>query len=85
VTFEDALTVAFTWFMYVNVALLVGAIIVANVYAIVHAWRSDRMVWCVVLATLFLMGGGLATPCYLILFNQEPMPGGPAWLRRALA
>ena len=84
-TLEHALTVAFTWFLYVNVALLVGAILAANVYAIVHAWRSERFLWCVVLAGLFLAGGGIATPIYLILFHREPLPGAPEWLRRALA
>ena len=82
---DHALTVAFVWFMYVNVALLVGVIFAANLYAIVYAWRSERFPWFVVLLALFLAGGGIATPVYLILFHDEPMPGAPAWLRRALA
>jgi hypothetical protein len=82
---EHALTVAFTWLIYLNVALLVGAIFAANLYAMVHAWRSERFLWCVVLAALFLSGSGIATPVYLILFHDEPLPGAPAWLRRALA
>ena len=85
-TLEHALTVFFTWFLYVNVALLVGAILVANLYAFLHAWRSERFLWFVVLVTLFLAGGGIATPVYLILFHHEPMPGrGPAFWRRVLA
>lgn len=84
-TLEHALTAGFTWFLYVNVALLVGAIIVGNLYAIVHAWRSERYLWFVVLITLFLAGGGIATPVYLVLFHDEPLPGAPAWLLRALA
>ena len=84
-TLEHVLTVAFTWFLYLNVVLFVGAIFAANLYAIVHAWRSERFLWCVALIALFLAGGGIATPVYLILFHREPLPGAPAWLRRALA
>ena len=84
-TLEHALTVGFTCFMYLNVALLVGVIFAANLYAIVHAWRSERFLWFVVLLSLVLAGGGIATPLYLIVFHDEPMPGAPAWLRRALA
>ena len=84
-TLEHAIAVAFTWFLYLNVTLLVGAILAANLYAVVHAWRSERVLWCVVLIALFLAGGGIATPVYLILFHHEPLPGAPAWLRRALA
>ena len=82
---DHVLTVAFTWFVYLNVALLVGAILAGNLYAIVHAWRTERFLWFVVLLSLFLTGGGIATPVYLILFHHEPLPGAPAWLRRALA
>jgi len=85
VTPGHALTVAFTWFMYVNVALLVAVIFGANLYATVHAWRSERFVWFAALISLFLAGGGIATPVYLILFHHEPLPGAPGWLRRALA
>ena len=84
-TLEHAITVAFTWLLYLNVALLVGTIILANVYAILHAWRSGRTLWCAVLAALFLSGSGIATPVYLILFHREPMPGGGRWWRRVLA
>ena len=71
--------------MYLNVALLVGVILAANLYAVVHAWRSERWLWFAVLIALFLAGGGIATPVYLILFHDDPLPGAPAWLRRALA
>jgi hypothetical protein len=86
VTLEHALTVFFTWFLYLNVALLIGAILLANHYAFLHAWRSERSLWFVVLVALFLAGGGIATPVYLILFHDEPMPGrGSEFWRRVLA
>ena len=84
-TLDGVLTVVFTGVVYLNVVVLVGAILFANVYAVVHAWRSGRVVWCGVLAALFLSGAGIATPLYLILFHDEPMPGGLPWRRRALA
>ena len=62
--------------VYVNVAVFVGAIVVANLYAIVHAWRSDRVVWSVAIATLVLLGAGIGTAAYLILHHDEPLPGG---------
>ena len=71
--------------VYLNVAVFVGAIFVANLYAMFHAWRSDRVLWFVVLIALFLMGGGIATAAYLILHHDEPLPGGLPWRRRALA
>jgi hypothetical protein len=84
-TLGGVLTVVFTGVVYLNVVVLVGAILFAHAYAIVHAWRSGRVLWCVSLVALFLSGGGIATPFYLILFHDEPMPGDLSWRRRALA
>ncbi|HEX5938422.1 MAG TPA: hypothetical protein VFZ75_12175 [Actinomycetota bacterium] len=84
-TVEHTIAVAFTWFMYLQVALLIGAIVYGNLYAILHAWRSGRTLWCGVLAALFLSAGGIATPFYLILFHDEPMPRAHARWGRALA
>ena len=83
--FDDVLEAVVTAVVYVNVAVFVGAIFVANLYAMLHAWRSGRTLWCGVLVALFLMGGGIATAAYLILHHDEPMPGGLPWRRRALA
>lgn len=82
---DHALTVLITGFVYVCVAALVVAIYAANLYAIVHALRSDRIVWAIALCALFLtgMGGGIATAVYLILHHHEPLPASSR--RRALA
>lgn len=71
--------------MYAAVAALLAGIVLANLYAIVHAWRSDRVGWCVVLAALFLEGGGVATAIYLIVHHDEPMPPARSESKRALA
>jgi hypothetical protein len=84
-TLGDVLEVLLTGVVYLNIAVFLGAIVVANVYAFLHAWRSDRVLWAVVLATLFVLGAGVATAAYLIVHHDEPMPGGFPWRRRALA
>jgi hypothetical protein len=84
-TIDGIFEVLVTGVVYLNVAVFVGAIVVANFYAILHAWRSDRVVWCVVLVALLLAGGGIGTAAYLILYHDEPMPGGLTWRRRSLA
>jgi hypothetical protein len=56
------------------VALLV-AIVLANAYAIVHAWRSGRYGW---LAIILFTGGGIATGAYLVTYHDEPLPSGSA-------
>ncbi len=71
---DDVLTVSITGLVYACVALLLAAIVSANIYAILHAWRSDRVGWCVVLAALFMMGAGIATAVYLFVHYDEPMP-----------
>jgi len=81
----DAFEVLVTGVVYLNIAVFVGAIIVANLYAMLHAWRSDRIVWLVALVALLLVGVGIASAAYLILHHDEPMPGGVPWRRRALA
>ena len=82
---DDVLTVLITWLVYAFVVTLLAAIVLANLYAIVHAWRSDRIGWCVVLAALFLTGGGLVTAIYLIVHHDEPMPPARSASRRAAA
>ena len=83
--FADILEALVTAVVYLNVAVFVGAIVVANLYAIVHAWRSDRVLWSVSIAALCLLGAGIATAAYLILHHDEPLPGGLSWRRRAPA
>ena len=80
---DDVLTVSITGLVYACVAALLAAIVFVNLYAIVHAWRSDRVGWCVVLAALFLTGGGIATAVYLFVHHDEPMP--PARSSRRLS
>ena len=73
---DDVLTVLITGLVYTFAAALLVAIVFANLYAILHAWRSDRIGWCIVLAALFPTGGGLATAVYLFVHQDEPMPPG---------
>ena len=82
---DDVLTVLITWLVYAFVVALLAAIVLANLYAVVHAWRSDRIGWCVVLADLSLTGGGLATAVYLIVHHDEPMPPARSSRRRSPA
>jgi hypothetical protein len=82
---DDVLTVLITWLVYAFVVALLAAILLANLYAIVHAWRSDRIGWCVLLTALFLTGGGLATAIYLIVHHDEPMPAARSARSRAAA
>jgi hypothetical protein len=74
-----------TGIVYLNIAVFVGTIIVANFYAILHAWRSGRVVWSVALAALLLAGAGIGTAVYLVLHHDEPLPGGLTRRSRALA
>jgi hypothetical protein len=82
---DDVLTVSITGLVYACVALLLAAIVFANLYAILHAWRSDRVGWCVVLVALFMMGGGIATAVYLFVHYDEPMPPGRSSRRPSFA
>ena len=77
---NDVLAALITGLAYAFAAALLAAIVFANLYAILHAWRSDRIGWSVVLAALFLTGGGFATAVYLFVHYDEPMP--PAGSRR---
>ena len=81
----DVLEAVVTGVVYLNLAVFAGAVIVASLYAILHAWRSGRVIWCAVLVTLLLAGAGIGTGAYLILHHDEPMPGGFPWRRRAVA
>jgi hypothetical protein len=85
VALEGVLTVLITGLVYACVAGLLAAIVFVNLYAILHAWRSDRVGWCVILAVLFLTGGGIATAVYLFVHYDEPMPPARSARRRALA
>lgn len=82
---EDVLAVLITGLVYACVAALLAALVFVNLYAIVHAWRSDRVGWCVVLAVLFLTGGGIATAVYLFVHYDEPMPPATSSTRRSFA
>lgn len=84
-TLDDLLTVLITAIVYLGVAALLAAIVFVNLYAILHAWRSERIGWCIILATLFLTGGGIATAVYLFLHYGEPMPPASSSRKRALA
>jgi hypothetical protein len=77
---EDLLTALIGTVVSLAVVVLIVGIFAANIYAILHAWRSDRVLWAVVLLVLFLGGGGIATAVYLFLHWGEPMP--PASPRR---
>ena len=81
----DVLEAVVTGVVYLNLAVFVGAVIVASLYAILHAWRSGRVIWGAVLVTLLLIGAGIGTAAYLLLFHDEPIPGGLTWRRRAVA
>ena len=52
------------------VVVLLGAIVVGNLYALVHAWRSGRFGW---FAVIVLTGGGVATVVYLVTYHEEPI------------
>lgn len=84
---DDALTVVITGFVYVCVAALLAAIVVANIYAIIHAWRSNRVIWAMALSVLFLtgVGGGIATVAYLLIYHHEPLPRSASPRRHAAA
>jgi len=73
-TLDGLLTTVITGLVYAGIAALLVGIVFINIYAILHAWRSDRIGWCVVLTALFLMGGGVATAVYLFIHHAEPMP-----------
>ena len=78
-------TVIISALVYAAVGALLVGIVLLNLYAIQHAWRSDRPIWAIALSALFLtgMGGGIATAVYLILHHHEPLPASAR--RRALA
>ncbi len=84
-TLDALLDLVITGIVYAAVAALLVAIVVANLYAVLHAWRSGRTGWCVVLAVLFLTGGGIATAVYLVIHWSEPMPLAVSSRRRASA
>jgi hypothetical protein len=71
---ERALTILITGVVCAGVAALLVGIAAANVYAILHAWRSERIGWVVVLTVLFVTGGSIATAVYLIVHWDEPLP-----------
>jgi hypothetical protein len=41
-----------TGLVYVAIAALLAAIVLANLYTILHAWRSDLLGWAIVLLVL---------------------------------
>jgi MFS family permease len=87
VTLDDALARAITALVYGFVAGLFAAIMVANTYAFLHAWRTRRTGWALMIGARFLtgVGGGLPTAVYLVLHHGEPMPRRAWWKRRAPA
>ena len=64
------------------VVALLAAIVLVNLYALVHAWRCDRIGW---FAVILLTGGGIATAVYLVAYHDEPLPARPSTRRRAFA
>jgi hypothetical protein len=82
---EDVLTVSITGLVYACVAALLAGLVFVNLYAIVHAWRSDRVGWCVVLAFLFLTGGSIATAVYLFTHYDEALPPARSSRKRLFA
>jgi hypothetical protein len=53
------------------VAALLASIVLVSLYALVHAWRSERFGW---FAVILLTGGGIATAVYLVVHHDEPLP-----------
>jgi uncharacterized membrane protein HdeD (DUF308 family) len=82
---EDLLTALISTIVTLGVVALVAGIFVINAYTIVHAWRSERILWAVVLVTLFLGGGGIAAAAYLFWYGGEPLPRAGSSTKRALA
>ncbi len=84
---DDALTVVITAVVYVCVAALLAAIVIANIYAIIHAWRSSRVMWATALSVLFFtgVGGGVATAAYLMTYHHEPLSRSASARRHAAA
>jgi hypothetical protein len=83
VALEDALTVLISGLVYFAIAALLAAILLVNLYAILHAWRRNRLGWAITLSVLFLAGGGIATAVYLFIHYDEPMPRSASSRRRA--
>jgi hypothetical protein len=48
-SFDDVLTVIITGLVYSGVGALLVGIALLTFYAILHAWRSDRIGWVIVL------------------------------------
>jgi hypothetical protein len=74
---DKVLTVVLTALVYGAVVALLAGIVLLNLYAIVHAWRSARIGWAIVIAVLFMTGGWIATAVYLIVHHDEPLPASP--------
>ncbi len=68
---SDLITFIVTVVVHAWVGLLIAVIVASNVYALVHAWRSDRIGWFLV---ILLTGGGIATAIYLVLHIEERLP-----------
>jgi hypothetical protein len=79
---RNVITLFATLAAHAWVVLLLVAIVLVNLYALVHAWRSDRIGWFLV---ILLTGGGIATAVYLIVHYDEPLPSRPSSRRRAIA
>jgi hypothetical protein len=66
----DLITFVVTVLAHAWVLLLLVAIVAANLYALVHSWRSGRAGWFLV---ILLTGGGIATGVYLVMHHDEPL------------
>lgn len=83
---KAVLTVVITTLVHAGIVALLVAIVLGNLYAVLHAWRKGRIGWCIILAVLFFTGwgGGIATAAYLFINHDEALPR-PARRARAHA
>jgi hypothetical protein len=73
---ERVLELVITGVVWTAVAALLVAIVAVNGFAALHAWRSGRPGWTIVILALFFTGGWIATAVYLVLYHHEPLPAG---------
>ncbi len=79
---SDVITLLVGLVAHAWVVLLLAAIVLVNLYALVHAWRTDRIGWFLV---ILLTGGGVATVVYLVVHHDQPLPSRLSARRGAIA